>query len=397
MNAYQSYTMKISELPITILSKVLLLFIICSMSFSSQGQKNDQSLFRKKRKNVGISNFEFRLRLTDFYIQFAEELEEKADKIYFSSSDPEIKRAALMWKIYGISAMNKAINMPDAIASFYNAWPLTKQMVYFFKDGKGKEVLGTDAQVAEDLSRKYESKLDSIIIKMSNSESHAEQENGVNDWAIAHPIEDFYFARESTMSIFAEWLGEEQLGLGRNVATITEEVVELSNRLNLYVDLAPRQARWQVDYAIMNYLQDSTFEYSLSTMLSSMERITSVVEMTPEIIEFNREATMRDIDNQREKSLRLLIDERKAVIEEIRKERVEIVSVIMEERRTVLEELKNERAIVLEEVRDLYSDVVLQSTSEVERIVDKIFWRLTLISIIIAVTILLAVMLYKKL
>jgi len=42
-----------------------------------------------------------------------------------------------MWEIYGISAMNKAGNMPDPIASFYNAWPLTKQLIYFFEKGKG--------------------------------------------------------------------------------------------------------------------------------------------------------------------------------------------------------------------------------------------------------------------
>lgn len=93
----------------------------------------------------------------------------------------------------------------------------------------------------------------------------------------------------------------------------------------------------------------------------------------------------------------MLIEERKAVIEEIRKERVEIVSKIVEERMIVLEEMKNERAIVLEEIRDISNDVVLQSSSEIERIVDKIFWRLTILTIIFGVAILLAVILYKKL
>jgi len=58
-------------------------------------------------------------------------------RIKYNTSDPSIKKAELMRKIYGISAVNKAVNMPDPIAGFYNAWPLTKQLIYFFEKGKG--------------------------------------------------------------------------------------------------------------------------------------------------------------------------------------------------------------------------------------------------------------------
>ena len=389
--------MKIYLFPMSCPGRGLLFFIVFSITYSVDAQKRENSVFGKKRHKVEISDLELRLRLTDAFIRFTEDVEECADKIFYNTSDPEIRRAALMWKIYGISAMNKSINMPDPIASFYDAWPLTKQMIDFFESGNGKQVFAEKADLALKTCIKHEARFDSIIIDMTNLQHFQEAESQTEKWAQNHPIEDFYFARESTMSIFAQWLGAEQFGLGKSVATITEEVIELSNKLNIYVDLMPRQARWQADYAVLNYLQDSTFEYNLSTLLSSMERITAVIEMSPEIIEYNREMTMRDIDEQREKSLRLLISERKAVIEEIRKERVEIVSKIIEERMVVLDELKNERAIVLDEIRNLSSDVVLQSSSEIERITDKIFWKLTMIYLIFGVVILLAVILYKKL
>ena len=95
--------------------------------------------------------------------------------------------------------------------------------------------------------------------------------------------------------------------------------------------------------------------------------------------------------------MQLLINERKAVIDEIKKERVEVISRIIDERKMVLEELKNERVIVLEEIRSLSHDIVVQSSSEIERIVDKILWRLTVLTIIIGGTILLALVFYKKL
>ena len=375
----------------------IIIFTLTFQFFSNQIIAQDNAIFKRKREKVDVSNLELRLRLTDFFIRYAESVEVSADRIFYDTSDPDIKKAALMWKIYGISAMNKAIHMPDPIASFFNAWPLSKQLIHFFETGKGMEELGPYHEDVAKLCYQLETNLDSIIINIGDEERFIKFEPDVQEWADQHPIENFYFSRESTMPLFAKWIGEGNYGIGKNVATITEEVIELSNKLNLYVDLIPRQARWQVDYAILNYLQDSTLSMDLSTLISSMDRITKVFEMTPEIIEYNREATMRDFDEQREKSLQLLINERKAVIEEIRKERIEVISKIITERMTVLEELKNERAIVLEEIRDISNNVVRQTGNEVERIANLVFWRLTIISIILGITIIIAVVLYKKL
>ena len=349
-----------------------------------------------KRSKVEVSSVELRLRLTDYFIRFAEDVEKTADIIYSGTNEKAIKKAALMWKIYGISAMSKAINMPDEIASFYNAWPLVKQMTYFFENGKGAEIFGDKKDIAVQLCVDYETKLDSIIVSMTSIERHRDSEEDVEKWALNHPIEDFYFTRESTMSIFAQWIGAENMGLGKSVSTITEQVVELTNRLNLYVDMVPRQARWQIDYIMLNYLEDSLITGGLTALLNSMDRISHIVEMTPEIIEYNREASFLEIDEQRKKSFELLISERKAVIEEIRKERIDLVETIITERMNVIEELKNERAIVLEKINVLSQEVVRQSGLEIERIVDKIFWRISIITLIMGAVIILAVILYKK-
>lgn len=387
-----------SKLLIGFLKNCITLFFVLLFSSSLLiAQKKDQSIFTTKRDKVEISDMELRLRLTDFFIRYLEIVEKTADRIYYDTSDPEIKKAALMWKIYGISAMNKAVNMPDPIASFYNAWPLSKQLIIFFSEGPGKEGLGSYHDQAVEICIAFEARLDEMITDMISAEHHSDVEPRISRWAEAHPIEDFYFARESTMSIFAQWIGEGNYGIGKSVKTITEEVIELSNQLNLYVDLVPRQARWQADYALLEYMQDSSLLYNLSTMVSSVDRMAHTVEKMPEVIEYNREATMRDLDEQREKSLRLLIDERIAVISEIRKERIDVVDKIIEERMIVLDEMKKERAIVLADIRDISEQVVQLSGSEIERITDKVLWRMTIASIIMAIALIITVVLYKKL
>ena len=376
---------------------MILIILALSVSGNLLAQNDKNPFFKRKRNKVDISNLELRLRLTDFFILYTEHLEETADKIYNETTDPEVRKAALMWKIYGISAMNKAINMPDPIASFYNAWPLTKQSVVFFESGYGKEAFGEYYNLALQICKDMETKLDSIIIDIGGMQSFLDSEPEIDIWVGEHPIKDFYFTRESTLEYFAEWLGEERFGLGSSVSTLTEQVLELSNRINLYADILPRQARWQADFALMNYLEDTAFILGrIDQLILSLERVAQTVDSSPDIIDYNRDLVLKDIERQRKETLDLLIKERKAVINQLIKERTEVVKVIANERLIVLDQLENEREIVLEEIRKLSGDLVQQSGQEIERIVDKIFWRTVILIAVIGAIIFISVLIYKK-
>ncbi len=376
---------------------VVIIILALSIHANLCAQNDKNPFFKKKRNKVDVSNLELRLRLTDFFIRYTELVEETADRIYNDTNDPEIKRAALMWKIYGISAMNKAINMPDPIASFYNAWPLTKQSIIFFESGYGKETLGEYHTIALDQCIEMEIKLDSIIINIGGKQSFLDSEPVINDWVKTHPIKDFYFTRESTLEYFAEWLGQTHFGIGGSVATMTEQMIDLSNRINIYADILPRQARWQADFALMNYLEDTSFILGrIDQLILSLERVSKTIESSPDIIDYNRDLILDDIERQRKETLALLIRERKTVIDQLIKERIEIVNVLANERLTVLDQMESEREIVMEELRKLSGDLVLQSGQEIERIVDKIFWRTVILLLVVGVFVVVSVIIYKK-
>jgi hypothetical protein len=375
----------------------LIFTFLIFLSGSVFAQNENKWLFKKKRKKVEVSNIEIRLRLTDYGGGYTEYIERAADKIYFQAEEHEMKKAAVMWKIYGISAMNKAINMPDPIASFYNAWPLAKQTVIFFDTGPGAETFGEYAGLALEVSQQLERNLDSIIIDIAGRESFVEAEPVIDEWAREHPIEDFYFSRESTLKFFAKWLGDTNFGIGRSVSTLTEQVLELSNRINLYTDLLPRQARWQADLALIDYLEDTAFILGrLDQLILSLERVSKTVELAPELIEYNRDIVLEDIDGQRRESLDLLVKERKAVIEQLIEERIAVVNVIAKERLNVLEQLKSEREIVMEELAVISTNTVLKSGEEIERIVDKVFWRTIILLAVIGIFIIIAIIVYKR-
>ncbi len=323
---------------------LILPFFILLISYYPMAAQDDDMLIEKKRSRVDVSDMEVSLRLNDFFIYYASSVEETADNIYFRTANPEIKKAALMWKLYGISAMQKAISFNDPIVCFYNAWPLSKQMIIFFEDGPGRWKLGPYYKRALNLNIQLESMLDSIFIDVGGEEDFAKHEQQINQWVTENPIKDFYFNRTSTVRLFAQWLGEEKRGLAKSVVDITEEVSNLSNKINVYADILPKQARWQVDYALMTYMTDTTLAVNPDKLMSQLDRITRTVELTPEIIA----ASLNTIDEQRIETLQHFVAEREAVFDEI------------------------------------------------EYLIDKVFWRITIIAAILGISIIIAVIIYKK-
>lgn len=363
--------------------RALIIAFLLILTIPSFGQKDGKNITNTKRNKVEVSSVELRLRLDDFLVRYVGMVEEFTDQVYLESSDYNIKRAALMWRIYGISAMSKAINMSDPILSFYNGWPLTKQMVIFFETGPGQSTMGADSEDAIALCKSFESMFDSILVQTKNEEELQLREPFVDRWVEENPLESYYFSRPSTLDYFAKWIGEQQLGISGNVRTMTEEIQELSNRMNLYADLIPRQARWQAEYAMLNFFYDSPWENRMDDMYNNMNKLTEVVTQSPELIEDNRVALMKEIDLQRIETISLLRAERIAVINSISDERMEVFKSFETERTLLLNELKSERAIVMNQVDELSKSAIRNASSEMRSVIDVIFIRLLLLIILL--------------
>lgn len=362
--------------------RALIIAFLLILTIPSFGQKDEKYLTKTKRNKVEVSNVELRLRLNDFLVRYVGMVEEFTEQVYLESSDYDIKRAALMWRIYGISAMSKAINMSDPILSFYNGWPLSKQMIIFFETGPGQFTMGAYTEDAIALCKRFESMFDSIIVQARNEEELQLREPFVDRWAEENPLESYYFSRPSTLDYFAKWIGEQRLGVSGNIRTMTEEMQELSNRMNLYADLIPRQARWQAEYAMLNFFNDSSWKNRMDQMFYNMNKLTEVVTQSPEMIDDNREAMMEELDRQRKETMILLSAERIAVMNSISDERIEVFKFFETERTLLLNELKSERAIVMNQVEELSRSTMRNASSEMRSIVDIIFIRLLLLIIL---------------
>jgi hypothetical protein len=379
-----------------LLGKVVCMALFIFVTNSLYGQKDEEYLTKTKRNKTIVSNVELRLRLGDFLAEYTLQLEEFTDRVYYSSSDYAIKKNVLQWRIYGISAMSRAINISDPFLAFYNGWPLTKQTLNYFETGAGQESFGEYQIEAIAMCENFENMFDSMLVHSMNLEELEIREPFVTQYAIDNPIKNLYFTRSSSLNYFAKWIAEQQMGIKGNVNTLTEEIQEMSNRLNFYADLIPRQARWQAEYAMINFLDDTTFSNKMGKMMNNMDLLTQLALQTPEIIDYNRDIMLNEMDRQRIEITTSLSLEREELINAYINERSELFKIYKEERTFMLNELKGERAIVMAQVENLSGNMMESVGKQMRDLIDIIFLRLIALVLLIGILAFLLLRFFRK-
>jgi len=133
-----------------ILSVIMVVTILLTFNGCFSARK-DTALMRDAGIDVSIT--EYKLKLREFGYRFAGIVELSADEIISKTSDNEIKKQALLWKIFAIPAVIRSLSMNDPLAAGIDSWILSVQMVQYFEDGYGKDFFGEYQDIAINASR----------------------------------------------------------------------------------------------------------------------------------------------------------------------------------------------------------------------------------------------------
>ena len=95
-------------------------------------------LLERRTPEARITSAQLRIWTNDFILDFADRIEEAADRIKAQESAPEIRRNSLLWKINATQAGFRAASRRDALIAFADVWILCRQMTVFFEVGGGE-------------------------------------------------------------------------------------------------------------------------------------------------------------------------------------------------------------------------------------------------------------------
>jgi len=324
-----------------------------------------------KEAGIEVSTIEYKIRLSEFGYRFAGIVELSADEIISKTLDTEIKKQALSWKIYAIPAMIRSLAIDDPLAAGIDAWILSVQMLQYFEDGYGKDLFGEYQDIAITASKLIISDIENLAREIKGTDDISKGQKISKDWANENPIENNKFLRVSALDKVAHIIGSGDYNLGATVESIAISVDELKNQVTLYTDYLPKQIKWQAQYEIHNFLGDSLIDNSLNNIdrvILSTERISKMIEETPELVKEIQLSTLMELDKQRLETLGI-----------ISQERIAILSAISLERIAVMNEINRERKETLDRIEKITDKTINRSTMFASDTIDKLFWRILIL------------------
>jgi len=356
--------------------------------FSGCTAVSTESTLMKDLEGVKMTATELRIRLNEFGKYFAGTIEETADEIIQNTNNVEVKRNALEWKINIIPRALESLVIIDPVAAGTDIYALCLQMDHFFRLGNGKDLFKEEQPLAIDASEDILKEIRKVADDFRDYKDRAEIERLLAVWVIQNPIKNLRFNRKSTLDLMAAALGSEEYSLGSTVGSMAEGIHDLRRQITIYTDFLPKHVKWQLEYELYSLMGDSTFENTFNNIdrvVYSTERITKVLEESPELVKELQRSTMAEVNRQLLITLSTLANERAIVLDALTAERV-----------AIMEEIYNQRIETLDRIDTLAQSTINQSTLFAADVIDKIFWRVLIILGVVFIGGIVALKIYKK-
>ena len=355
-------------------------FLVICLVMTIVGCKStaEKSNMMKQLKVKSVTSQELQIRINEFSTHFAHEVEASADKIMSRTTDPAIRRQALIWKIYAIPACKAAATSGDPLMAFIDTWTFVLQMTDYFETGGGKEAFGELQPIAITTSRSLELQILNMIKQRVLPEGFGKTGDFVADWVLEHPIKTQFFTRDSTLPLLTDVYRASPKGTFATVGSIDQGIGNIADRIAFLSDTLPREVRWQAEYLMETTLSGEKLEEMLNnvnTLIKSVDRMARVIEQSPELIERERKTVFAEIQKERNAVLESINEQRIETIQELDKEIVEVIKVIHEERIATVKDLRSERIETLKEITALSANTVEDVSTRMEEQVESLFWR----------------------
>jgi hypothetical protein len=337
-------------------------------------------------KEVDVSGTELRLRTHAHADRAMGIIQEAANRIITESEDPDVRRNALLWKMNAIPAFQKAAFHYDPLVALIDVRVLTGQMIGFFEDGAGREVFGEWQSVALKAMQTIEVDGRSMAAGFAEGETAEKLRPHLQAWVEDHPIESLRFNRVSITPLLAEVTKTRGRGAGAVMGSLDEGIGDLSDRLKIYADTMPNQARWQAELLIDDLLRSGALDELLDDFGRLNELTATLDELTdplgelaataPELVERERQILLETLQEERRVLTGFADGQRVATFEGIAAERLALLAFVREERIATIEQLHQERLEIMEELEELTEKVLDVSVQRTEELIDHLFWRL---------------------
>ena len=303
-------------------------------------------------------DFNARLLTHDFATRFNTAIEQSADEIAAGTEDPVVRLNTLRWKIGAEGASTRAASQIVPLISFLDMWSLTVQMHEFLAEGEGRSLFGPQQPRAVTLAADLEREAENLARGILEPAEFDSDEQFIDGYARAYPIENLNFARASIMDLWAHEKGT-KAKLVDSLGTLPEALGQTSDMLRLYGNNFTSQALWRAQLAAQESgISGQDVNAMIKRLDERLARLSAMADSTPQLVN----SVVRDVSKRADAAWFEMMGT-------IRAERMALSSTVSEERQAAVEAVDKERAAVAADATRLAGKVISNAGEEVRRLV----------------------------
>jgi hypothetical protein len=298
-------------------------------------------------------------------------VETAAGRIQYEADSPEVQRAALIFKSEVVPALQHASFRNDPIIAVADVWLLTVQLQDWVANGGGRTAFGDKQQIMIDATRRMDLQMHEFL-DLRDSAANTEAVQRIRDFAADNPIEGTIAMRTTAVGPLAERLRKTKMGAFANVSGMAESLDDLSDRLAIYAESLPRQARWQAELAVfdLGLTEPRVLEAleDLNRLGTVSGRATGLIDDLPSMIDERLDEVAPAVESS---IASIDLDPLRAEVDAMVSDHLDVaLAAVTRERIAALETVSREREIVLADVERMFGDVMDRSFERVEAQID---------------------------
>lgn len=242
---------------------------------------------------LGADEVQGRMRARLYAGDFAARVEQTADQIGAQSNDPNVKHAALRWKLGALEAATQAALRPSAQLALVDLWSLSLQMQAFADSDAGRLAFGAQQPLARATARALATEGEALAVQRLEPAALAVLRPMVLSYVQRTPLIEPSMQRTS---IAMDWMHAASV-LG-TIPVSTGSAADLVGQglalADTHLRQLPRALRWRgevslldnqerlsalgraVDDTIQEARRDGEFKLRASTILAAGERLARV-------------------------------------------------------------------------------------------------------------------------
>jgi len=339
----------------------------------------------KATPEIVVSADQLQLQSFEMGRNLATLIERAADSITAASTDPAVRRNALLWKISAIPLVQEAALRNNPHIAGVDLLAFTVQQTEYFTTGAGRNSFGPQQSIAVAAAREAEQAvLDLGRRVMQGGEIPAAVEANMRQWAASHPMQGPALRRASILDSDWKALGLSDRSLTATIGNMDRTMVNISYRLSYLNETLAMVVRWNAELVAEQAMHTPTADSLLGTGTGTLRAVGTLADGFPALLDRQREALMHDIDLERVAMMRDINRQRVLAFQDLAAQRLALEAALTRERTALMDQVGKERAAVFVSADSLAQRSIDRSGAILRRLA----WEVTLAALIVVAALL---------